>query len=134
MLFWIGLPLVPFLIWGWWKSMQGGTGIMWLERDRSLYLSHGGGALRVGIDNGQGKGGLSGAPAGGEVRRWEWDLEHAEDPGGFPMPGLIHEAEDERRVLLLPHWFGLLVYLLVWLGLLAVWQARKRRATAPPPG
>lgn len=131
LLFWLGLPGAPFIVWAWVQSMASGRGMQWVGTGRSFFLSHGASSLRFGTDDASRKAPLHG------FNEWEWDLALIEPLAWFPPPALKRLPEYSEVVLLLPHWLGLGLYLAAWLGGLALWQARKRRtpggSTGCPP-
>lgn len=121
LIFWLGVPGAPFIVWAWFRSMEGGTGFQWVGKGRSFFLSHGGSTLRFGTDDASLK------PERG-FDLWDWSLEEIEDLRWFPGPDFVRSAEDPTLILLLPHWLGLLLYLAAWFGLMAAWRARVRRS------
>ena len=122
-LFWLGLPGLVFLLWGWWLS----TG-HWSEVGSEAGIYWGIGQL------------------GGEVYAF-WDLNGPPDWGQFesanPGPGLTKVGDLKRtlavmreiyptyRSVFIPYYWLILAYTAAWLLTLALWQRRKSRHTAP---
>lgn len=132
MLFWLGLPFPPFLAWIWWDSMQTGRGWDWVRPGRSIFFSHGGGLLRFGTCD---TGGKTTSPP---FQTWEWSLDSLDRLHWLQPPAIQTDKSIELVVLEIPHWTALLLYLLLWLVGLALWQRRKHRhhqqmITAMPP-
>lgn len=142
-LFWLGLPGLVFLWWAWWDSGGHFTFFRW---DRGAQSEH------VGIVAGN----VSWSrfterhprkPIMAVLYDVERDVMHEQLPSGAIIPrGRFPPALRVERVALQTHdvlevrvalWVVVTVYLVVWLGTVAIWQRRKSRLlklpAAPPP-
>jgi hypothetical protein len=135
-LIWLGMPGLLFLLWG------------WVDRSPSSLLTAKGSKLRLTTGNrtgtltvawetrpgGSGDFAISGRTGTGTpgsiplfppaIQHWKVDL------SGFPGGG-------SATTVKVAYWFLIIVYLPLWLGVLAGWQRRKGRllkspATPPP--
>ncbi len=118
-LFWLGMPGLVFLLWGWWMSMR--------------HLSGGGylGAIPWVI-----------AQGGGELCAW-WDSDGSPDQANF---GVFHaelpperagrwrrnmvgmgNSKPTRHFVAIPYHWVVLAYAVTWLLTLTCWQRRKSR-------
>lgn len=136
-LFWLGLPGLLFLLWTWNHSMNEW---FWAEYRKIGVASIGGTVLLQMTDD---------PFSSGELKWHQMPLGEPEtrdtNPSGIstfyrPIPGGVFmisckiawfapafQCEGDERGLNFAHWFLILVYLVIWLGVLTCWQRRKGR-------
>jgi hypothetical protein len=146
--FWFGVPGLVFLFWAWghssrWESKGSVSAGRWY-----CHLTQGQGYLQIDVSRSDSPGPVShyrarmvkfsgerSTRAPGQENRLEWQYwpqwRHHE------MKPLTRGSISIRRsgvsdVIILPHWFLLLIYLIPWGGVM-FWRLRKRGAL-PPAG
>ena len=118
-LFWLGLPGLVFLLWGWWLSMGN-----WSAASSR-------GSLGWGIA--QSKGEVIVWWRSGEGPNWkDFDAEHSEIPEKDASEIrnyiiFVRETEPGFRLVFFPYYWLVLAYTATWLLTLALWQRRKSR-------
>ncbi len=131
-LFWLGLPGLVFLLWGWLGSCRQDSGARWSDAAAGFSVSDSARTLSFrrftdlsgsGLPNGAGLRGFS---------TWTWgdNRKHAELPW-FPKALEFSREEvplDYRAwTVSFAYWSLELLYLLFWTATLLVWQRRKSR-------
>jgi hypothetical protein len=130
--FWFGVPGLLFLLWGWVDSVKMKSSC-WGGRHWSVHLAQYENYLQLQ---------LSRASATVGSKKWGWGTERTPrvTANSWPRwkyrPHWIHSSDPDSTtdVLLLPHWFVVLLYLLPWSTVVAWrWWRRRRMTAAQPP-
>lgn len=127
-LFWLGVPGVIALVWGWFAFPQRSTEIGWRSGVTRYSCSDRSGVIAFAVDEN-----------GGSFQGFSFEVD-PRDPGleseetrFFPPPvrRVVVDVEDfSMRSLSFSHWFLLLGYLAVWLPALVWWRSLRVRARA----
>jgi hypothetical protein len=133
--FWLGLGGLVFLLAAWVQSMHQGRGFGWGGKGRGFFMAHGGGSLRLGMDNGSLR-----APG---LDQWSWDMESSEvsRPEGDPVPRwpafppphlLLGQGSSEISRVMIPHWLMVSLYLALWGGPVLLGRMRAAGKSREP--
>lgn len=146
LLFWLGLPGLVFLLWGWWDSGAHGTDLMWTRPNQSVEIHVFLGRLELMSTRDQIQTGHS-----PRLSRWHVTHDALQDEGGsflqphFFFAGAFHPISyssadkweggvdpfdspvAETRGGIVALWLLLLTYAVGWLAAVTIWQRRKAR-------
>lgn len=128
-MFWLGIPVLLFLLWGWWHSMQFLT--LWAKKSSwgDVELESFRGSLRVNLL--RGKGGAWRGTAG-FYHLPVTEVNYIPEPyPAVPRYVTFTSMQDPKAGsayhLTLAHWFLISLYAAAWGGAYVMWQRRKRR-------
>lgn len=116
-IFWLGLPGLLFLLWGWKGCSESAKGIAWRHNDFAAFASTFSGEISVGKDNGDGR----------SQGYRSWNVLVDQPDSGPLAPEIIRDPSVAGVLIDLPVWLLLVGYLVTWLLTLALWQRRKAR-------
>ena len=116
-LFWLGLPGLVFLLWGWWISMghQSAAGF-----PGNAFIGQMGGEVFACSDSG-------GWPMWGDFSSMHREITVAEVRELKNWWAAETETSPSLRMILIPYYWPVLAYTVTWLLTLAWWQRRKYR-------
>jgi hypothetical protein len=121
-LFWLGLVGLIGLLWSWRVSSHEGHVAVWATSGRGLFVSQGGGTIRVGTDNAALKN------PGFAVSKWVVPMggdERWYDAVKLDWEEFGHGTRIDSWRLRVSHWLVVVVYGVVWMGS-TVWWVRRR--------
>ena len=140
LLFWLGLPGLVFLLWGWADSTRFLSILKWQSKGVVLGFQSSGNPLRIDSFHCLDPGRRSDLTFDRfPVSRLPLAVEHPLFPTAVRF-GSIHDASNDSttRMLVIAYWMKISAYAAVWIAFLAYWQRRKarlsRRAAAELPG
>lgn len=139
-LFWLELPGLVFLLWGWADSTRFLSILKWQSKGVVLGFQSSGNSLRIDSFHCLDPGRRSDLTFDRfPVSRLPLAVEHPLFPTAVRF-GSIHDASNDSttRMLVIASWMKISAYAAVWIAFLAYWQRRKarlsRRAAAELPG
>jgi hypothetical protein len=130
--FWFGVPGLLFLLWAWVDSVKMKSS-WWSGRHWSAHLAQYENYLQLQ---------LSRTRTSVSSKKWVWGAERTPRATANSWPRCkyrprwthIDDPDSATDVLLLPHWFVVLLYLLPWSGVVAWrWWQRRRMTAAELP-
>ncbi len=137
-LFWLGLPGLVFLLWGWWDSGAYPSHLSWSTTSRTFWVGHENGGIVSGTINSTNPNN-HGIPQGFKFRRWEANAPHIfswslpqpllwqHNVTNYSLPSISRNLGVETRRLEVAYWLAILIYLTPWIAALWWWQHRKSR-------
>ena len=139
-LFWLGLPGLVFLLWGWADSTRFLSIVKWQSKGVVLGFQSCGNSLRIDSFHCLDPGRPSDLTCDRvPISRLPLAVEHRLFPTAVRF-GSIHDASNASttRMLVIAYWVKISAYTAVWIACLAYWQRHKarlnRRAAAELPG
>ncbi len=122
-LFWFGLPGLLFLIWAWWAYLRTAHSISCGTEKAEYCLGWGDSDVAFVINRRESYTGLEGSPELGFYTRQE--PLGPEDETILFKPALY--LDSDRFGIFVGQWVVVVVYTVLWLGGVALWQRRKFR-------
>lgn len=119
-LFWFGLPGLLFLLWIWLGLLRKEAGIRWGNDHADYFLGWGQATIAAGIIKHPPS--VGGPPEVG-FRAESEDLPADEETVIFVFPPVW--APEDRTMIDVANWLVLVVYLIIWVSALVIWQRRK---------
>lgn len=118
-LFWLGLPGLVFLLWGWWLSLGHYSGAGF-GGGQNWVIGQMGGEVIARWD-------ADGGPDWVEFGAAHRDMKEGEAQEMKGMLPAVREMFPSYRIVFIPYYWPVLAYTATWLLTLAWWQRRKTR-------